>query len=613
MTHRDCFRKGFLTRLLEDRGGNTLAIAAAATLPLMALIGGGVDISRAYMTKTQLQSACDAGVLAGRRAMSKTGSYGDNERAKADAMFNFNFDGKAVEASDIVFQTDDNDEGQVTGTASATMPTAVMKIFGKDTVDLEVGCMAELQLANVDVMFVMDVTGSMGGSKIQGLRDAVRDFHATIATAVDDAETRVRYGFVPYSTTVNASELISSGDMPTSYFADTSPYQTKVAIFDNKQYIVDTTTSSSSTSNDSTYSSKSACNNKNDETYTSGTAPSAVTTTEYSWKWQSSKCKKTTKITTETYKTVYKFSKWRYKQADINTSSFKGFSSVKLASSASTSNSYLSSPAELTMEELGNMSGLSGVSTFNSTWNGCLEERDTVQTDDFDPVPEDAFDLDLNLEPDSDQTRWKPIWRDVAYYRSPGVTEANSGSSPGSPCPAPMKLFTKIDLSGSGTDVPAWLDTYLDNLVATGNTYHDIGMIWGGRLGSPQGIFADNVNEDDEISVSRNLIFMTDGKMEPKRTVYTAYGTEISDNRVGPVDADDSELADLHTLRFRAACDAIKGEGYTIYVIGFGTTVTDDLKYCASSDRWYFASDTTELRNTFKFIASQVADLRLGQ
>lgn len=599
---------------LSDRAGNTLVIAAAAVLPLMAMIGGGVDISRAYMAKSQLQSACDAGVLAGRRAMSKTGTYDTNSRTKADKMFDFNFDGDTVDASDIVFETDDNDEGQVTGTATATMPTAVMKIFGKDTIDLSVGCMAELQLANVDVMFVMDVTGSMGGTRIQGLRDAVRDFHATIATAVDDAETRVRYGFVPYSTSVNASGLISSGEMPTSYFADTSPYQTKVAVFDNKQYIVDTTTTLSSSSTDNSYTSKNSCNNKSDDTYTSGTAPSPVTTTVYSWSWKSSKCQKTITTTTKTYKTVYYFSHWQYKKSGINTASFKGFSSVKLATGASTSSTYLSSPAELTMEQLGKISGLSGVTTSNSTWNGCLEERDSVQTDDFDPVPDDAFDLDLNLEPNSEATRWKAIWPDVAYYRSAGVTSATSGSKPSAPCPAPMVLLTEIDVSGGSTDVPDWLDTYLNNLVATGNTYHDIGMLWGGRLGSPQGIFADNVNEGDEISVSRNLIFMTDGKMEPNRTVYNAYGTEQSDNRIGPVNASNNDLADLHTLRFRAACDAIKGEGYTIYVIGFaGTTVTDDMKYCASADRWYFASDTTALRNTFKFIAAQVADLRLGE
>ena len=45
-------------RLLRDvrsnRSGNVLALTAAAVLPVTALIGGGVDISRAYMAKTEL-------------------------------------------------------------------------------------------------------------------------------------------------------------------------------------------------------------------------------------------------------------------------------------------------------------------------------------------------------------------------------------------------------------------------------------------------------------------------------------------------------------------------------------------------------------------------------
>src|SRR3546814_4518348 len=61
--------KGFLTRLLHNEAGNTLAIVAAAIFPLAGMIGGGLDMSRLYLAKTRLQQACDAGALAGRKAM----------------------------------------------------------------------------------------------------------------------------------------------------------------------------------------------------------------------------------------------------------------------------------------------------------------------------------------------------------------------------------------------------------------------------------------------------------------------------------------------------------------------------------------------------------------
>lgn len=644
MTQRGKFQRGLFNRLIEDRAGNTLAIVAASTLPMMAIIGGGVDISRAYMAKTQLQSACDAGVLAGRRAMSKTSEYGDAEQGKANAMFDFNFDADAVQATDVTFESEDNDDGEVVGTATATMPTAIMKIFGKTEINLEVDCMAELQLANVDVMFVLDTTGSMAGSRIEGLRDAVRDFHATLATAVTDAETRVRYGFVPYSSTVNAKELLTAttNPMPKSYFRDSAPYQSRVALFDtldpNKKEEVATDPAITeyyggeaktpiSSTNCTNYGKNKYPDSSGSTTITIGTKPDPVTEITYSYGGREGSgtnrpCYRYKTVKNKTYHDVYSFTKWIYKQEEFDTSSYKNFTSVRLVTSLNTSSDgRVRVPGRYhiqTLAALNNVagSGITGFSTSSSTWNGCIEERDTVQTNDFSPIPDGAYDLDINLEPENTETSWRPLWTAAAWYRDPGVTESDDGNKPSAACPAPMKLFRKIDLSS--TTVPDWLEDYLeDDLVATGNTYHDIGMIWGARLGSSRGIFADNVNEgfdDGSVrSVSRHLIFMTDGKMEPERTRYTAYGTEQSDNRIGPVNASNNDLVSLHSLRFRAACDAAKAEGYIIYVVAFaGTTVTNDMKYCSSDNRWYYSSNTESLRNTFKFIASQVADLRLG-
>ena len=642
MRHRDACWTGLFARLLRDRAGNTLAIVAAALVPMMAIIGGGVDVSRAYMAKTELQAACDAGVLAGRRAMAKSGDYGTNERAKADSMFNFNFNGESVGASNMSFETDDNDEGQVTGTAEADVPTAVMYVFGKEQFALSVSCMAELQLANVDVMFVLDTTGSMNcpptgscpstsveqpGSKISSLRAAVRDFHETVADAVTEEETRVRYAFVPYSTTVNASELISTGALPTTAFTESTRYQTRVAKFDkNNEKKVEVSRTKTSTTTDnvtSSYNTKAKCENTstssatdNSNTDTFGQIWEIETKTTRSW--ERSKCTRTVEKYSVKYDRVYYFQKWIYRQEAVNTSAFRGRNTVRIATGLTTSGSYIAkrdinTSGEYNVEQLAKMS-IPSMSTSNTTWNGCLEERDTVRTNNFDPVPANAFDLDINEPADTDATRWHPIWPGLSYYRSAGVTSADSGSVPSSSCPAVMKQFQTIDLTVENkTEVPDWLADYLDNkLIAVGNTYHDIGMIWGGRLGSPNGIFEENVNADDPRNVSRHLIFLTDGKMEPNRLRYTAYGVEISDNRIGEVDASNTTLASIHTKRFLAACRAAENAGYVVYVVTFATELTDDLKQCATSGRHYEAGNTTELQDAFKFIASQVADLRLG-
>ena len=635
----------FLCRLLLDRAGNTLAIAAASLLPLMALIGGGVDVSRAYMAKTQLQSACDAGVLAGRRAMSKSGTYGTTEKVKASRMFNFNFDANALNVRNVVYTTGDNADGQVLGTATATLPTLVMKVFSMNTVDLSVDCMAELQIGNADIMFVLDTTGSMAQSissgepsKIASLRDAVRDFHKTINQAVNDNRTRIRYGFVPYSMTVNVKGLLTGGSMPYDYMADTTHYQSRLAVFNTPVYEV-AEIEDLGTVNE-TYGSaisQSNCNKYGNNRYpttgsnpsSTGTPPNPVTTKEYDFvSWQKTgrsggtdigTCVRRVWTTRTTYELAgYKFTTWRYQEVPIDTSQVKTFASVPIATSIT--NTVVQTAGAYDPVLLAQMNGFTAtnVGTTNYIWNGCIEERKTIDPTtslpDLDPIPGEAYDLDFDLVPDDLDTRWKPHWNPVEYSRTNYDSEDSTSNrnTASSNCPSEMMLFRTVELANDPNDVPIWLNTYLNNLVAAGNTYHDIGMIWGGRLTSPTGLFADNVNLDsDKISVSKHIIFMTDGIMEPTTSGYSAYGIENLDSRIAPRYYANTITA-RHNLRFSAECEAIKARGTTIWVVAFGTSMTTELQNCASDGRAYYSSNTTQLRNTFKFIAAQVADLRLG-
>lgn len=544
-----------LAALWRDRRGNTLPIFAASLIPLLAIVGGGVDASRGYLTKTQLQNACDAGVLAGRRAMAKSGLFETSEKAKASRMFDANFDSAIVDAEEVTFDTRAGTDGDVYGTATATIPTVLMKLFGTNELSFSTGCMAELQITNTDVMFVLDTTGSMAGTRIQGLRDAVKDFHKTIASSVTDDDVRVRYGFVPYSMTVNARDLLVNGDMPKDYIANTARYNVRKAVFDSHE-----------------------------------------------WAWTGSK-----------WEQVYKLSGWRREPTEIDVSFLKDFTSVKIVSKVEGEGrnedpAYIkgtpASPREYDMLRLATMSGTVGVKTLNYSWGGCIEERATVIDGDMDPVPSGATDLDINSAPNSDDTRWKP-------YFAPYVVGTRNSASAADNCPSPMQLYKKVDLTPN--EIPEWLDNYVDGLVVRGNTYHDIGMIWGGRLASPSGIFADLVNDEPDRSVSRHIIFMTDGEMLPVLSGYSAYGIEQYDHRVAPSGSDTDDLIAYHNARFVAACNAIKDEGYTVWVIGFGSSLTTQMKNCATGHRAYYSNDSDELRATFRYIASQVADLRLGE
>ncbi|MCA1748395.1 MAG: TadE/TadG family type IV pilus assembly protein [Parasphingopyxis sp.] len=218
--------RGFLSRLLHDRRGNTLAMAGAALVPIAGMIGSGLDMARAYMAEAKLQNACDAGALAARRTMEGADFTSDVEE-EGERFFDFNFPASTMSAENVtrtVAQDDDSDTTVVV-TASADIPTTIMSLFGKDTIPITVTCNADNDYGNNDIMVVLDVTGSMNcapgvsgscgnteqpGSKASRLRAGAQGLYNALAGA---SNTRTRFGLMPYSVTVNVGRRLLNRDI----------------------------------------------------------------------------------------------------------------------------------------------------------------------------------------------------------------------------------------------------------------------------------------------------------------------------------------------------------------------------------------------------------------
>jgi Flp pilus assembly protein TadG len=243
--------RGTLARLRSDASGNVLAMAAAAIFPLAGMMGGALDLSRIYLVKTRLQAACDAGALTGRRVMG-SGSWANNSnkaRTQAENVFLTNF-GTGSYGTGTLTKTFSEASGNVSGSASTTIPMTIMQLFGSDTYTVNVTCNSEMRISHSDVMFVLDNTGSMdddvyGGRgtprKIDGLKIAVKCFYEALAkinitdttpaqcgatadpSGGNAASVQLRFGFVPYDQNVNVGKLLNN-----NWIADTANYQTRV-------------------------------------------------------------------------------------------------------------------------------------------------------------------------------------------------------------------------------------------------------------------------------------------------------------------------------------------------------------------------------------------------
>lgn len=672
--------RGFMSRLARDVRGNALAIMGAALIPLAGLVGGGIDISRMYITKTRLQHACDAGALAGRKAMGGGTWAQSNGMPNTTALqfFDGNFPPNAY-GSGSVARAFSESAGKVSGTASAVLPMTLMRVFGKTTETLAVTCDAEMRLPNTDIMFVLDNTGSMGSkavstdsdTKIESLKTAVKCFYEIVARLNTDADcttgdpgnsgtgsqVQIRFGFVPYSTNVNVGKLL-----PTAYFANSWPYQTRQAVytpqttytFPNAGNAGVTGTSNSNTSygsytTDSTVSnsSSSSCaanvpasttpqsNGSESSPYNVQTSQSGGNQTvtyntsqpytyyqyTYSYNSNNRKCTYSKRLVsynlirnysrtdTGVPQTTQVFSGWHYGQINVDISGLKNGTSW---------NSSLQVPI-----------GSSG-SNRTISWDGCIEERQTVRDTTYSPIPSGAKDMNIDLIPSQGDstTLWAPALPDLIYLRK--VTSQWSQATTAEVASTTTDYYNSVPYycPAEARKLQAWpdasvFDSYVDSLVPTGNTYHDIGIIWGARLMSPTGIFAsENAYTPQGGEIERHMIFMTDGDAVSAPCDYSAYGVAFWDQRtttdVGSASNCTTERAALDdqvNARFLAMCSAVKNMNITLWVISFGsgsnTTTENRLSQCATSGRYFTARNSATLQSTFASIADQISQLRL--
>ncbi len=636
-------RPTFLHRLASDRAGNTLALMAAAIFPLMAMVGGGVDMGRSYLSQSRLQQACDAGVLAARKrlgtAAAVTGSIPTDAATTGQRFFNMNFRNGAYGTEDREFEMTLTEDFGISGRAGVIVPTAVMHMFGYDQVPVEVTCNAQLNASNTDIMMVLDVTGSMATtnpgdtvSRIEAMRGTVTSFYDQMNAAVGES-TRLRFGFMPYSTNVNVGDLLQD-----DWVVDDWKYQSRETVtsrdvttktyYQNWTYVSGTRTeitdieSYPATLHGDPGSGAGEGGGLGESSYYTCDIPAPPDDITYDYELLSSESNDFAGPPAGTQTIEYR----RLTEHGTNTWVSLAGDTCFVRSQQSTNyvQNYelVTEPFEETARSYVYDQLTLDVSDWRTTSNGCMEERDTYEIDDYSAVDlSRARDLDIDLVPDgSDGTKWRPMFPDIIFarrmnYDGTGDFDDRMQRTPNdyvnpetiglASCPAKAK---KLSVMSKGD-----LTTYLSSLTPVGQTYHDIGMIWGGRLISSTGIFADeNKDVSSARPSTRHLIFLTDGETEPYDLGYSSYGMEPLDGRRW-TESSALSLRDTVEARFGFACDEVKRKNVTVWVVAFGTTLNPVFQDCAGAGHYFEAADADELNDTFSKIASSLAELRITQ
>ena len=96
--------------------------------------------------------------------------FDSDVEAEADRFFNFNFPAGTNRVTNLEFTVaqDENSSSQLNGSAGATVPTSLMRVFNYDNIPVSVDCDATRDMGYNDIVLVLDVTGSMADSPSSG-------------------------------------------------------------------------------------------------------------------------------------------------------------------------------------------------------------------------------------------------------------------------------------------------------------------------------------------------------------------------------------------------------------------------------------------------------------
>ena len=132
----------------QGERGSVLAIATLGMLTMLLAVGLGVDISRLYLTKTELQNAADAASLAGVSALnsSSTGITKATDRAvQSMNSYAFNKTGVAIPRANVLFAV--NLEGPYMSEAAAAASPKNIRFVRVTTPDLPSNIMFAAMIA----------------------------------------------------------------------------------------------------------------------------------------------------------------------------------------------------------------------------------------------------------------------------------------------------------------------------------------------------------------------------------------------------------------------------------------------------------------------------------
>jgi len=203
----------WLPKLKRNEDGQVMVITALSIIPILTIAGLAIDFQLTTTTKARIQHSLDAALIAGSRAKQAGKSNAEIQTIVGNYMnamlaSSQNDQNTSCDPIQIVFVEGKED---INGSIHCTQSTTISSAIGRDSLTFSVSSASTYGIGKLDVAFVFDVSGSMGGSKMESLKDAAQEAVDTlIPEDADPGDTDVRISMVSYD------DMVKAGD----YFED---------------------------------------------------------------------------------------------------------------------------------------------------------------------------------------------------------------------------------------------------------------------------------------------------------------------------------------------------------------------------------------------------------
>lgn len=189
----------FAGRLRRDERGAIAVQFAFLALPLAVLVFGLVDISRISLQRRQMQDALDAATLMAARSTATTDAQLD---AVGDPAFLAEINGLNLGLTGANSTFKAGVDNHILGTATGTLTPIIANLWTSQNITVTATSDVVRASKNLEVAIVLDITGSMAGTRLSDLKTGASDL---VDIVVKDVQSPFysKVAIVPYSIGVN--------------------------------------------------------------------------------------------------------------------------------------------------------------------------------------------------------------------------------------------------------------------------------------------------------------------------------------------------------------------------------------------------------------------------